>query len=231
MAVRADAIEGQPFLMSPVLMASDVRIYMNRPLDHPLNVDVTDALKNVTKETYIYFVIIIIVALTLLAGFALESKGSELTVEAAVKKACQVVWDITGLLVDQENVHIVSRAQQVLWVFLNFIMFITIFGYLLNLMSVDLVTFQEAPNIDSIDDHFSENFKHVDPGIFHDFNSYEYFRSSPSGSLPARLLERVNKTNSFIIFPGGLQEFTLVLGEKFDPFFNRSLSLIFEEVF
>ena len=93
-------------------------------------------------------------------------------------------------MVDQEYLRLRSTRRRILWHHVVVFTFLAVFGYFLNMMSTDLVVSSPPPIIDSIDDHLSKAFNHVDPLILKDMHYSTLMQLAPPSTPIGRLYAR-----------------------------------------
>lgn len=90
-----------------------------------------------------------------------------ISLSSFIQMAYKSILNLVYLLVDQENLTPRSWPARILWLHVCIATFVTIFGCLLNLMSVDMVAVMKYPEISSLEALLNDNeFKHIQPVIF-----------------------------------------------------------------
>lgn len=180
---RTDGHRDVPVRFGPVTYPADVTLLSPRRPGFNYTIEVTDIVKQFDKLTLVFcFVVFHNVAATLTLMSLKRIKMR--------RKHCRlyVKWlmHICHVLLDQENVQKVTRwPLKILWTFFCVCYYITVFGYLFNLITTDMVALRKAPEVHSLDDLlYDERFKNHQPVIVQELYLYSLAKfSSPSSKL------------------------------------------------
>ena len=100
------------------------------------------------------------------------------------------LWRQVELLLDQEYFAPATLQTRLLWLHFVVAAFVIVFGYLGNLLSVDMIVEIPAARIDNIDDLLSERFEHVEPGVVVNMFTFSLMKNAPPSTPMGRLYAR-----------------------------------------
>lgn len=152
--IRGDALEHDVIILNPV-MASDEVVILSRTLDLK-NVyhDVTDVFNNFNPIVYMFCALsffLVIVVLNFRDAF-IETRSIDRKFfpilriyRSMFKRAYKTIYKILKLLLDQENNQAKQLSKRLTWLSLNIVIYVGVFGILLNLMGTGL-SFQTGSN-------------------------------------------------------------------------------------
>ena len=214
--LRPSALVGEPVEIGPVWFATDMYIASNRGVPTEKHGQVTDAFGRWSPVVYGYCLILASIAAVLLAILTniIDGRGNQSTLQQILRKArflvsssvirrrfqrlisqyFRALWHMLETMLDQENYQPVSDLAQLLWLFVCTAIFITIFGFWVNLISTDIVAQQYPPPIDSLDDILNEpRFAHPYIIAPKTFEAHERLYNAPPGSVFNRIYESISK--------------------------------------
>lgn len=162
------------------------------PSDH-INVQVTDVINKMTGIGYIYgaiclSLVVIVRAITLLVRTTGKKVRFFRHIVRPIFKFC---WKVIELLVDQENCNHIQWHIRLLWMFTCTSVFVTVSGFLLNLMSTDLVAVVKPPTIDSLEDFLLPPFNLTPAVLTKNFAIYPILRHSRLNTRENRLYNKL----------------------------------------
>lgn len=201
--VRPDALPFEPVRIGPVWGPDEGVFYSRYMSDVSKKLQVVDFTRNLDSLTYIYYAIgtYLIAAFILLAmAFTRElNQSSPLTmVRQCVKIFYSTLWSIFKLLIDQEHYYSDLSSLRTVWLFYTASIFVTIYGFLLNLMSTEMVAYVKPVELHSILDYLSPQFKECRATIYKNFPIYNLIKASALQTNLGRLYERISMSNESV---------------------------------
>lgn len=233
--VRPDSLPYAAVAIGPPLTASDVFISSRRSFE-TVDVQLFNAMLASMDETARMFAVrIAFVICTLLAAltyFENDPTSDMYNVQTAVRDYLHAVWNIFGVLVDQEDCPCRRPCKRILWLFTAITVFIAVFGYVVNLMSVDKVAVRQLPVVNKLE-HFVDQHgrwaNHL-PYMAKDLFFYPYLKNCAHGPL-GKLRARVDKfaDQSLISFNGDMMHLMVPVTRAIEQFLDDKSVLVFEK--
>lgn len=96
---------------------------------------------------------------------------------------------MTIVITDQEGLNVVTASTRILWLFYCIGTLVFVFGYALNFISADLVTFEESPRIESVEEllHIDRVYPEAKVYAFNNLFMYNHLKNAPHGSTEHEL--------------------------------------------
>lgn len=140
--------------------------------------------------------------------FASSGGESSMNFRVVVNRLSESMRNFFAVMVDQESMSsslVIRTPIRVLWTSFNYFVLIAIFGYLLNFISIDTITFKSPKSIDSLEEMISDEFDNVRAIILKQMYFYEVIVESvnqpvsPHDQNLIRLFEKIYKFNYSIV--------------------------------
>lgn len=149
---------------------------------------------------YIFFAIIIFVVWVITTASSVIVKQSKKNrIRVVLIRLRNTIWDIMGLVVDQENFEAGTWSARIIWSSFNIVCFVLIFGYFWNLMSTEQSVEKKPPVVNSLQDLlYDKRFSHMYPLIFKTLFLYNVLATVPPSSDEGKLFQRILSTNKSI---------------------------------
>ncbi|KAI1290350.1 hypothetical protein HDE_09213 [Halotydeus destructor] len=205
-AIRIDTLDHDIVRIGPVLSPADTIIISMPKSAEKMNLDLCDVLDTMTSTFKAY--LLLITAIVVMVLFVLEChfKISERTRTLEVYwpdmyKIKNIVWEVLELFVDQEYYETNGKcALRMLWSIFALSVYVVVYCYLVNYMSVNEVASKPLDTIDSIEAHLSGRFNHVEPIIMENSVSYPLLAAANATSSLGRLYHKaeVNRKDNIV---------------------------------
>ena len=175
-------IIGEPVKFGSVESALDLIMFtpiQNRP---PLNnSDILDVFNEMSPLAFAYSFYCLLLVSIVLPIVNMAKRGS-LSHGRAWCHFFKAIWSIVETVIDQENYQPIIVHAQIIWLFLNFFVFVFVCGYFLNLISVNQIAHQPPVLLEKISDFRNLEFQHVIPTMPKNFFFYEVLARSQEGT-------------------------------------------------
>ena len=153
--VRVDTMGDSPVRLGPTVAAADTVILGTKLTNETSSPTfVTDVIYNVDATTYLLFLVLLSIVVTILSTSQVIGKKpfSLRRLKRRLPKIVRTInWNILSLMVDQEDFHLKLWSGRFMWVHFNLAILILVFGYVWNSMSTDITVSKPATYIESID--------------------------------------------------------------------------------
>ncbi|KAI1288198.1 hypothetical protein HDE_09564 [Halotydeus destructor] len=148
--------------------------------------DALDTIRDLSAEVKLYLVIIVHLTACCMSHAGRNFFSSYLN----------TIWHSVLNFLDQENYTVKSKTGRIIWLSFNIFVFVSVFGFILNLMSTDAFVASPPRRIEVIEDVFDPYF--IDRKIRYylptnDF-FFNYLRDSKRGTAMRRLYDHMNST-------------------------------------
>ncbi|KAI1290359.1 hypothetical protein HDE_09210 [Halotydeus destructor] len=187
--IRIDTLDHEIIRIGPVLSPADMIIVSVPKSAEKINLDLCDVFDHMTAILKLYLLIVIVIVAAVIYGlkqrFKLSRKPQILKLIHQLK---DIIWRIIELFVDQENYGTREKfAMRIFWSIFAFSVYVIVYGYLVNYISADGVASKPIDTIDSIYDHLSARFKHIEPMLMRNSMSYPLLSAAEPHSSIGRL--------------------------------------------
>lgn len=194
---RIDSIPYEPVKIGRSLLPADVALTMasRPPIAH--EADISEIVFNFDSLFYLYVLLI----LSFLGAFigvipTKVRKRVKLSCKRIIRRIVKPLWAIFEAVVDQENYNPPSWPKRIAWLFACLAIFVTVFGYFLNLMSVEKVALKKMPEINKLADLLiSPDFQDFMPFMSKSVPISSYAKASGPNTLVGQLYQRVLRKN------------------------------------
>lgn len=204
------SLSDEPVAIGVPIAPSDVRIYTYRSEDSSRYRDLLDFVSNVklvfTKAWFICCIVLIVVLATMLYAekfrlwpFWRRRKRLRIRWRSYWQQLFKCTWHVSNVITDQEGLRVTTAASRTLWLFYCVATFVVVFGYALNFISADLVTLEESPRIDTVQQllDIGNIYSRAKMYAFKNLFLYNHLRSTPEDSLEHQLLLFFNENSTF----------------------------------
>lgn len=152
-----------------------------------LVIEILDVVKAFSNVFYVY-VAVILSLITVILSHQNHRKGSLTRNLPSYSKRIQInFWQVYCLIVDQVSFCSQVHSKRVLWISFTFAAFAVIHGFMMNLISTDLIAEVSPPRINTIDDLHTPYFESVGIDIRAESQEYAALRSAPLNSTLNKL--------------------------------------------
>lgn len=161
----------------------------------PNTADMTDVRNNMKIEVFSYFLLCMLIAGVLIAA-ELVIVLRDFSLKRFLQSFRSTVSILTDSLLYQSAYEPVFWPSRWVWWSFTVFTFVAIYGYLLNMVSVDRVATQPPKRLDTIDDLlFEEPFTTKHLKVARSLYYFQYMREADKDSKLGQLFDRLNKTN------------------------------------
>lgn len=234
--IRSDGMMGEPVELAPVFGPADVAIISGLLPSRSKIVQVTDVVGNFDLTMYCYLCVLLYFLVTCLIGSFVCNvvkwrNGTKFNRGQIVKRISRIFFELFRILVDQESFESSVWSHRLIWLSGTMTIFVVLLGYLLNLISTDLMVTIKPSQVDSLTDQISEDFKEVKPYILKNYYLYGILQKTRKGSRLERLHELFKRYPDHQIEPrldGNADEYLKMNAKLYPSFmthFNASLLL------
>ena len=142
------------------------------------------------------------------------------------KKLQLIICHILCLVLGQEQFSSRSTHARIVWFFICCSVFLIVSGYLLNLMSTEMVAEIPLPTLNTVEDLFSDTFKNVKVVLSDILPAYNYIHNSKATTLAAlaQLIEKNN--NSLDISKTSILTVDDTIVSRSSQYISRALDVI-----
>ena len=196
-----EMLHDDPILCGPVAAAGQPIIVSKRGPTTLMSVDILDVFSTFDYLFAAAYATCCIITAVLLVAFAsMSRRGKRCSFERIwfrktrikfMRRLAGICWRIVELILDQENYVKPHAATRMLWFCFALTTFVIIFGYVWNLLSVDMVAVIPSPNIDNVEDLLSPTFKHVKPLTISNFYTLSIIKGASKTSSMHKLYKHM----------------------------------------
>lgn len=196
-----EMLHDDPILCGPVAVAGQPIIVSKRGPTTLMSVDILDVFSTFDYLfVAAYSTCCIITAVLLVAFASMSRRGKRCSFERIwfrktrikfMRRLAGICWRMVELILDQENYVKPHAATRMLWSCFVLATFVIIFGYVWNLLSVDMVAVIPSPNIDNVEDLLSPTFKHVRPLTVSNFYTLSIIKGASKTSSMHKLYKHM----------------------------------------
>ncbi|KAI1290353.1 hypothetical protein HDE_09212 [Halotydeus destructor] len=205
-AGRTDTLDHSIVHVGPVVSPSDLIIIAIPKSEAKIQVDLSDVLETMTYTFKEYLLIITAFVSAFLyiqeCRFKISRRSRKLEIVLPkIPRLHDIIWKIVELFVDQEYYDTKGRnALRMLWSIFTLSVYVIVYCYLVNYMSVNEVADKPLDTLDSLEDHFSNRFNHVVPILMRNSMSYPLLSAADPQSNLGRLFAKaaVDKENNIV---------------------------------
>lgn len=196
-------------LVGPVLGPFDATIISQPDVGTASIIQVLDVAKSFSDQFYFYLLICgCLTAAWLQFRYALDNKGIAKISISFWKHLITLIWKFYCLIIDQASVSSDSQyGIRIVWLTVTMALFVVIHGFMLNLISSDLIAQSSPPRIESINDLLTANFENVTIDIETESGAFWALRDARSGSAMNVIFNRLSRNSSSLLV-GGYAKFT-----------------------
>ncbi|KAI1288199.1 hypothetical protein HDE_09553 [Halotydeus destructor] len=135
------------------------------------------------------FKILLVVAIHMIAGSIISfKKDSSL-------QYLKTYWTTLRCFVGQTDFNVKSTRKRVLWWHFNVFAFVSIYGYVLNVMSTDTFVMKQPKLIERFDDAFDPYFKKVRFYMMKNSLFFNAMRDSKENTIMGKVFKKMNETS------------------------------------
>lgn len=153
------------------------------------------------------------------------------------KNLIQTLWQVYSLVLDQEHFKMSFLFSKVIWSLMNVAVLFFLFGFLINVMSSDIVVVERQKRINSVDDFFDSDLAYVEPTALMEFWYFEHLKTSAQDSKLRAIYDKINQKSECHsdykqckVFAGSMPWFEIVIERIRDADSNYTL-LFPKEIF
>ncbi|KAI1288194.1 hypothetical protein HDE_09560 [Halotydeus destructor] len=171
----------------PVLSSLSFGIYSQAGTNDVVPGDALDTVTGLPVEVKLYLAVVVHLIACCMAHAKKNFLSSYLV----------TTWHSMLTFVDQENHAVNSKTRRIIWLSFNVFTFVSVFGFILNLMSTDAFVVSQPRRIETVDDVFDSYF--IDRNIRYYLTTNDFFfnyvRDSQPGTAMSKLYKHLNSTN------------------------------------
>ena len=189
-------IVGEPVKYGSVTTASD--LVMQTPIIHRPSLNNTDILsvfKQMSPSAFAYMSYCFVLVSIVLSAVAMTTDRPRGPVKA-YGNFVKALWSIFETAVDQENYRPKVVHTRSVWLFLSLSVFVFIFGYFLNLISVNQIADQPPILLEKLADFRKPEFQHVNPMMIKNLFYFDVLVRSEEGSDLHYVYDRMVRTGN-----------------------------------
>ena len=215
--VRSDSMPFEPVRVGPPLLPSDIAIISMTADANETVVDVLNVVDGVDQLTYRLAAVVATLVVIWFVGLRhrLSRWTSSRLLGTVWPQTVLILCQMFQLVVDQEDLRLKSNRRRILWHHCVLFGYVAVFGYFLSLMSTDLVVSYPPPIIDSIDDHLSQHFNHVEPFVMKDMDYFLLMQQAPRATPIGRLYAQAMTNKDHNIYSVNVGNPTKTMGDLF----------------
>lgn len=226
-SIRTDSLEFEAVAFGPPMYSGDLSLWASIS-KYEKSVDMTDVFFKMNGMTFYYVLIMAFyVSLCLMAFFDFVLTTKKCITKKRKKLQCfnrhyrrfirqlrKLVIKLLYLIIDQKDLNNSWQSSRVLWTSLSIGSFVIVFGYMLNLMSSELVTDVPVRRIEGLGDLLDhELFKEKKIFSVNSIFNYASLRNNDPTTQMGRLYKRFKLCdNGTIFFDGKKSTMDIFLG-------------------
>lgn len=220
---------GEPVTVGPVLFDVDA-VAISRMLTQKLQLQVLDNLSDCVQSTALMAALIsaTVVGVFMVVLIRIE-RWIQMSDCRCFEYALHAIWRIYAALIDQEGHKPHLWSHRLLWLFFMCSTLVFVFGYILNLLSVDMVAARQLPVVVNVEDYMDEQGPFRDHKVYMMKNLplYRYLATSKSGILHDLYMKMSRFAGESIISTDDIHEmFQLAMTTLDDLHKNKAIVMI-----
>lgn len=203
---RLDALPYEPVATGPVICASDVVLITPKRNYTEKNVDLLEVVYSMDLKAYgtlffcLHLVVCIIAFRLIHARFLKRRKRKKhFKLKPFLKHYFRIAFRVFQTILDQEDLEPALWPIRIAWTSFVLVYFVLMFGYLLNLMSVDMVAQTPPPELHSLKELLSPEFSTYQPFVLKILYTYGLAKDAKPESDLGQLFKKILKFNDSII--------------------------------
>ncbi|KAI1288173.1 hypothetical protein HDE_09566 [Halotydeus destructor] len=162
-----------------------LRIHSHVGIRHEVKQDVLDSMEGIPFEVLAYLVISVHLVAGLIHG----------SFRLSARQYLEAIWNSCRCFLSQENSTLKPHSGRFLWLCFNVMVFVTVVGYILNVMSTDGFVIKQSRRVETLDDVYDEYFSNMKFYLPKNDFFYNFATRATPTSKMGQLYAFMNKTN------------------------------------
>lgn len=142
-------------------------------------IEILDVVSEFSSEVYFNMIVTVLLSIVMLSFQIIQNDCLTKYLYNYLKRMKISTWTIYCLIIDQASFSHKVHSIRILWIFVAFASFALIHGFVMNLVSTDLIAEIQPPRIHTIDDLLTPHFELVGVNILPGSPEFAALRDAP----------------------------------------------------